>query len=98
MHSPQALALTEPTGGVVFCARGLNQAISHARAGSLPLCQAVAVPARQAYSHCASVGSANVRPTLRESQSQNASASSYVTVMTGCSSLWSKPGVFQLKR
>jgi hypothetical protein len=45
------------------------------------------VPARQAYSHCASVGSCDVAPSVSDSHAQNADASLQDTFTTGCSSV-----------
>src|SRR5712691_1924833 len=53
--------------------------------GSLPFQYRVVVPARQAYSHSASVGSRYVFPSLPLSHAQNAFASFQLTLTTGCS-------------
>ena len=55
-----------------------------------------AVPARQAYSHCASVGSATRQPTLAESQRQKASASCCEIRTTGCLRLVQQPAEMPL--
>ena len=56
-------------------------------AWSPPYQRGVAVPARQAYSHWASVGSQNRAPVWRESQAQKAKALFQETRTTG----WSGP-------
>src|SRR5574344_89477 len=59
---------------------------------SRPLLSALVVPARQAYSHCASVGNAQRNPSGNEEPrrsftfSQKATASSQLTIVTGQSS------------
>ncbi len=52
-------------------------------AASLPHDQAVVLPARQAYSHWASVGRRAVRAVLRPSHLQNSTASFQLTQITG---------------
>ncbi|MFH1920413.1 MAG: hypothetical protein ABIP48_11075 [Planctomycetota bacterium] len=57
-----------------------------------PQYQKLAVPARQAYSHCASVGRSYLTPCFFDSHWQNAVASFQETFTTGCSSVCGKPG------
>ena len=49
-----------------------------------PNAVAVIVPARHAYSHCASVGSENCSPVRALSQSQNSKASCHDSRTAGC--------------
>ena len=56
-YSPQAFGFFSPTGCVIPPEFLLNHATSANPASSSPQYQRVVVPARQAYSHSASVGS-----------------------------------------
>src|SRR5262249_29694831 len=81
--SPNAFGGSSPTA----CSRppefSANQPTFARSASVFPLKYAVVVPARHAYSHCASVGSCTVRPTCADILLQNASASCHETLCTG---------------
>src|SRR5258708_37717474 len=60
--------------------------------GSFPVWYLLVVPARQVYSHSASVGGRYFLPSLRLNQSQNATASFHETYPTGWSGSTFQPG------
>src|SRR5262249_39015531 len=113
-YRPQAFGLNLPTGAVntkpssprtVVQAGNCPAAEASGRfaeptsdSGSAPVWKRVVLPARQAYSHSASVGSSYFFPSFLLSQSQNATASFHETLTTGWSSACSQPTFFQLKR
>src|ERR1043165_6861317 len=75
---PNALGLNDPTGIILS-----PLTLARERSSSLPQLNNVVVPARQAYSHWASVGSCTCLPVLVASFSQNARASIHDTISTG---------------
>src|SRR5262249_31383740 len=91
---PHALGLFPPIGCVFISELALYQACSSSASSSQA--NLVRVPARQAYSHWASVGRLYFLPSFSLSQAQNATASSQLTQTTGWSLVCSKPGFRQL--
>src|SRR5579862_8215063 len=71
-------------------------AYSHCTTKPSPQYRACVVPARAAYSHSASVGRRNVRPSFAEYQRTYASTSWRFTHTTGSRSVCAKPGLRQL--
>ncbi len=82
-------AVRAPQGrrGGMLSARSATLAQAEKSASAAPYQSGVPVPARQAYSHWASVGSVKRAPARRESQRQKAVACSQETRTTG----WALP-------
>src|SRR5262245_28240546 len=76
-------------------ARSHRFATGFKSSGAFPLMNRVVVPARQAYSHSASVGRRYLRPSFLLNQVQNACASCQLILTTGCFSFCGYPGLRQ---
>ena len=82
-YSTQGFGLNSPTGCVLPSAFAPNHAYSCSDASLSPQCMNVVVPARQAYSHCASLGRSYLIPCLFDSPVWHATARDLFDVCIG---------------